>query len=230
MFSSPVIVQLRGVTRKLGLNRLISRLMSRGRYEDQFGPALKAEIRPGDTVWDIGANLGLYTQEFLTAAGPTGRVVAFEPVPSCFDRLRERFAGSGQVKLINAAVGEHDGEIAMSLDPDPLAATHRIGGPVAGGGQPVLVPIRSAASVAAEAGAWFPTVVKIDVEGHEGAVLDGMVDLLKDPRLRCIGVEVHFGLLAERGEPNRPKEMEATLRQHGYRLRWTDPSHLIALR
>ena len=134
LFSSPVIVQLRGATRKLGLNRLISRLMSRGRYEDQFGPALKGEIRPGDTVWDIGANLGLYTQEFLSAAGPTGRVVAFEPVPSCFDRLRERFAGSGQVKLVNAAVGEHDGEICMSLDPDPLAATHRIGGPAIGGG------------------------------------------------------------------------------------------------
>ncbi len=84
--------------------------------------------------------------------------------------------------------------------------------------------------MAAEAGAWFPNVVKIDVEGHEGAVLDGMADLLKDVRLRCIGIEVHFGLLAERGELYRPKEMEATLRRHGYRLRWTDPSPLIALR
>ncbi len=132
--TSPLVMSIRGMTRRIGLNKVVSRLLARGRYADQFGHALKGEIRPGDTVWDIGANLGLYTQEFLTAAGPTGRVVAFEPVPSCFDRLRVRFAGSGQVKLMNVAVGEHDGEIAMILDPDPLAATHRIGGPATGGG------------------------------------------------------------------------------------------------
>jgi hypothetical protein len=54
--------------------------------------------------------------------------------------------------------------------------------------------------------------------------------LLDDPRLRCIGIEVHFGVLDERGESARPKQIEQSLLQHGFRVRWTDPSHLIALR
>ena len=76
----------------------------------------------------------------------------------------------------------------------------------------------------------FPNVIKIDVEGHEGAVMDGMYSLLPDRRLRCIGIEVHFGLLDERGESAKPKQMEHTLLQHGFRVRWTDPSHLLAVR
>ncbi len=66
----------------------------------------------------------------------------------------------------------------------------------------------------------FPDLVKIDVEGHEGAVLDGMRDLLSNQRLRCIGIEVHFGLLEECGEAHRPRQMEETLGKHGFQVRW----------
>lgn len=126
MLTSPWFVHLRTLTRKLGLNQFIGRLIAGSRYEDRFGPALLAEVRPGDTVWDIGANLGLYTQAFVAGVGSAGRVVAFEPVPACFAQLRQRFAESPQVKLHNVAVGEADGRIAMSLEADPLAATHRV--------------------------------------------------------------------------------------------------------
>ena len=192
---------------------------------------MQAEVRPGDTVWDIGANLGLYTQAFVTGVGPSGRVVAFEPVPACFAQLRQRFAESPQVKLHNVAVGDADGRITMSLESDPLAATHRVvDAEHAGGGNLVQVEVRSATSMVASEPELFPNVVKIDVEGHEGAVMAGMHGLLPDHRLRCVGIEVHFGLLDDRGESARPKQMERTLLQHGFRVRWTDPSHLLAVR
>lgn len=232
MLTSPWFIHLRSLTRKLGLNQFIGRLIAGSHYEDRFGAALQAEVRPGDTVWDIGANLGLYTQEFIAGVGPSGRVVAFEPVPACFAQLRQRFAESPQVKLHNVAVGDADGRIAMSLEADPLAATHRVVDVerAGGGGNLVQVEIRSAASLVAGEPELFPNVVKIDVEGHEGAVMEGMHGLLPDRRLRCIGIEVHFGLLDERGESVKPKQMEQTLVQHGFRVRWTDPSHLLAVR
>ncbi len=76
----------------------------------------------------------------------------------------------------------------------------------------------------------FQNLVKIDVERHERAVIDGMQDLLDDPRLRCIGIEVHFGLLGERGESSRLKQIEKTLLLHVFGIRWPHPAHLIASR
>lgn len=230
MLTSSYFMGLRKVTRKLGLNKLVGSLISNSRYEDRFGPAFKAQIQLGDMVWDIGANLGLYTAEFLEATGAAGHVVAFEPTEACFAQLHERFSGSTQVTLKNIAVGEADGALQMAVESDPLAATHRIviGSKTLGEGVSVLV--RSAASLISDEPELFPNIVKIDVEGHEGAVLDGFDALFSDKRLHCIGIEVHFGLLDERGESARPKQMEKTLINHGFVVRWTDPSHLLATR
>lgn len=229
MLTSPWVLRLRGITRQLGLNRWIAVALSGG-YEDRFGPALRAEVRPRETVWDIGANLGLYTQEFAAAVGPDGKVVAFEPTPDCFASLQERFAGASRVRLMNLAVGASDGALRMSLEENPLAPTHRIVADDDRHGRTVTVPVRSAASIVVEEPGLFPNLIKVDVEGHEGAVLDGMQPLLSDNRLRCVGIEVHFGLLDARDEGHRPKQMEQVLAQHGFQVRWTDPSHLLALR
>lgn len=229
--TNSILVRLRSVTRRLGLNRLIGQLLSRGPYEDRFGKALNNEIRRGDVVWDVGANVGLYTEAFLGRTGPDGLVVGFEPAPGCFKQLEQRFSGVSGVKLINAALGQRDGKVAMALAPDPLAVTHRVvvdEGDASGDLE--SVEIRSAASVVSELPALFPNLVKVDVEGHEGAVIDGLSPLLSDRRLHCIGVEVHFGLLQQRGESDCPRHIDRTLRANGFKVRWTDASHLLATR
>jgi predicted methyltransferase len=47
-------------------------------------------VRPGDIVFDIGANQGYFTLLFSDLVGPAGYVHAFEPVPPTFARLRAR--------------------------------------------------------------------------------------------------------------------------------------------
>jgi FkbM family methyltransferase len=229
MLTSTLIIRLRSLTRKLGINKFLGRFISRGLYEDRFGTGFQAQILPGDVVWDIGANVGLYTATFHDATGPGGQVVAFEPTQACFRKLTERFSGNPRVVLKNIAVGDVDGVLTMAIEPDALAATHRVvlGD---GGDGAVTVDVRSAASLVATSPELFPNIVKVDVEGHEGSVLDGFESLLPDRRLHCVGIEVHFGLLEERGESDRPKQMEQTLRRHGFQTLWTDPSHLLATR
>ena len=208
MLSSPVVVKIRSMTRKIGLNKLIGQMLIGSRYEDKFGPAFKACIRTGDTVWDVGANLGFYTAAFLDATGKTGRVVAFEPTAACFDELRGRFTNPARVALKNMALGDADGTISMAVDADPLAATHHIVSGNSSAAGLVAITVRAASSLIKESPDLFPNAVKIDVEGHEGAVLDGFGALLADKRLHSIGIEVHFG----------------------FNVHWTDPSHLLATR
>lgn len=229
MLTSSFFIHLRSFTRSIGLNRVVGKLLLAGKqYEDRFSGAFRAQIRPGDTVWDVGANLGLYTREFLTATGQNGKVVAFEPVPSCFAKLREQFSATPQVRLMNMALGAADGTVRMAFADDPLAATHRVVG--SGGDDGQEVRIRAGTSVVAEEPGLFPNVLKCDVEGHEGAVIDGLAGMLGDRRLRCIGIEMHFGLLAQRGEAERPRQIEQALRSNGFTVNWTDASHILAVR
>ena len=221
---------LRPLTRRLGLNRLLAKVIMRGAYEDRFGKALEKEIKHGDVVWDVGANVGLYTTIFLDLVGTDGYVIAFEPTLACYGKLREKCANYPNALLHNVAMGEKDGTVAMSIEADQLAATHRIVKAQDSEREVIEVSIRSADSFAREFPANFPNIIKVDVEGHEGSVIDGMDTVLSDRRLRCVGVEVHFGLLDERGESHRPKMLEDAFIRHDFVTFWTDPSHLIARR
>lgn len=229
MLTSPIAIRLRSFARQLGLNRLISGFIGGGRYENRFGPAFCAEMRKGDTVWDVGANVGLYTSLFVEAVGQHGKVVAFEPTTACFSSLKGRFAGAPTVELRNFALGDADGTIAMSVEENPLGANHKV---VIGSGteRVSIVEVRTGASLVELEPELFPNVIKIDVEGHEGAVLNGLSALLCDRRLHCIGIEVHFRLLDERGERELPMIMEKALVNKGFCVRWTDPSHMLATR
>lgn len=64
-------------------------------------------IRPGDVIFDVGANVGFYTLLFSRLAGGTGEVHAFEPVPATFQRLAAAAATldrSSNIRLRQAAV------------------------------------------------------------------------------------------------------------------------------
>lgn len=135
-------------------------------------------LKPGDWAIDVGANIGHYTLGMSKVVGPQGRVLALEPIPETFELLAGNCALSPHqnITLLNAAASSGNGLVGMAV---PIEATGRnyyeaaIQESVNGDGYHVLgvaldsLPIPHRVSL-----------VKIDAEGHEPSVIEGMKGLL----------------------------------------------------
>jgi FkbM family methyltransferase len=167
--------------------------------EDMYGPhhthwpelewVKRFGIRRGDTVVDCGANHGFSTVLFSRWAGPEGCVHAFEPFGHNMRILQKNLAlnNATNVRCHEAAVGAARGQVTISAHSNAriVSASHR---PRA----VQQVPIVTLDDVLGDAPVAF---IKIDVEGHEQAVLEGARSLLANrPRL---DVELHVAFYAE---------------------------------
>lgn len=224
--TSSLAVKARNAGRAIGLNRWLGSCLRKG-YETEYDRRMSSLIRSGDCIWDVGANVGYYTCLYSKRVADSGKVVAFEPSPANFNRLAERCAGMGNVTLVRCALGRTDGNQHFRQGEDELGATSRITG---NGTGCTLVEVRSADSLLAEGTVTAPNIVKMDVEGFEWEVLEGMSLLLKRSCLRAVGIEVHFGILEERGMGHAPRQIEKLLDASGFVLSWPDSSHVIGVR
>lgn len=221
------VLILRNIGRNLGLNRLIASYLLGAGYETRYDNSFSSALRAGDCVWDVGANVGYYTRLFSERAGLAGRVFAFEPSPVNFGRLRTACAPLANVTLLHSGLGNADCKLRFQQGADDLGATSRI---VDEDSEGVMVDVRTAMSVIEAGDAHIPNAIKIDVEGFEYEVLEGLGDHIKKPELRLIGIEVHFGILKARGVPQVPEQIEELLKINGFEVRWPDASHIIAVR
>jgi FkbM family methyltransferase len=73
-------------------------------YEANERRLMREFLRPGQTILDVGANVGFLTVFFARATGASGKVYAFEPNPLIFDLLRQNTAPYGQVEAINCGL------------------------------------------------------------------------------------------------------------------------------
>jgi len=221
------IVLARSLGRTLGLNKWIASFLMRDGYEAGYDRLLLAELAPGDCVWDIGANIGYYSKLFSQCVGKEGTVLAFEPSPLNFARLSAACRDLKNVSLVQLGLGREDAKVSFRQGVDSLGATSRI---VDHGPGEFVVDIRSGASLIDRGAALAPNAIKIDVEGFECEVLEGLGNHIAAASLRTIGVEVHFGLLKERGLAEAPREIEALLHRSGFIVKWIDSSHILATR
>jgi len=86
---------------------------------------VRAMIRPGETVLDIGANMGWYSTLMCELVGPDGRVFAFEPNPSAFRLLVATAARFPQLRVLQVALGDQEGEAIINIPEDGAAASLR---------------------------------------------------------------------------------------------------------
>jgi FkbM family methyltransferase len=174
--------------------------------------------RPG-TVLDVGAHEGAFALPF--AALPASRVLAFEPLPAAFDRLRAAFGDPlpAHVELRREALGDRDGEALLTLpvlDGVPqeqwasTAKSYGALGEARVAEQRITVPLRRLDGF----GLRDLTAVKLDAEGAEYEVLRGARETL----LRCrpvLSVEIE-----ERHRPGSTWAVPAFLDALGYDTFW----------
>jgi FkbM family methyltransferase len=143
--------------------------------------ALASMLKLGDWAIDVGANIGHYTCRLATCVGPSGRVLAFEPICETFELLAGniRVAGLGNVTLINAAASSVCSVLSMDVplyDKSGLRNFYQAhlvpGGPLQVLCLPLdalILPVRV-------------RLIKVDAEGHDLEVLYGAESIIARDR------------------------------------------------
>ncbi|HKV98960.1 MAG TPA: FkbM family methyltransferase [Vicinamibacterales bacterium] len=181
-----------------------------GSYEYAKQRLLAELISDGDCVFDVGANVGFYTLLAASKAGPSGRVIAFEPLPDNLRILRRHLQLNDvrNVTVIEAAAGDADGTAHFA----PHA--HNSMGSLSDRGA-IVVDMVSLDTLAESGKVPIPRAMKIDVEGAELRVLRGAARLLE--RSRPI-------ILLATHSTSLHRECCDFLRSAGYSLRPIDDS------
>lgn len=169
-----------------------------GFYEEEVLDAILQSLSRGAVLWDIGANIGLHAIT-TKARRPDTTVVCFEPSPFVYTRLVHNARQSNiQIKALNIALSDQEGyaELSMMETENPglsslspwkgVEYTHSM-----------LCRCESADKLVQQAVVPFPNVIKLDVEGHELAVLKGLGSSLNDGRLSAIIFEAQTGSYEE---------------------------------
>jgi FkbM family methyltransferase len=164
-------------------------------------------LRPGDLFIDVGANAGSYT---VLAAGETGcRAAAFEPAPDAYECLLRNIRLNRLEDRVTArrlCVGAEAGRVRISTGED---CTNHVATAAEPGGAVEVAVARLDALVAIDA----PTLIKIDVEGYESAVIEGAAAALR--RADVLGVIMELNGSGRRYGFDEAA-LHARMRAHGF--------------
>ena len=187
-------------------------------YEPDVTAVMFRTIKEGDTVVDVGANVGYFTCMMAALVGPTGKVYSFEPASENLDRLYRNLGVNefGQVKVVPCAVDAAPRRVELYLSADDS------------GGNALWDPgmwwenTKSklvASHVTVEAVTLGMQVeervslIKIDTEGAEERVLKGAWAILRGEKPTVIAELSHFAL-AQLGSSEQ--SLRALMAAHGY--------------
>jgi FkbM family methyltransferase len=147
-----------------------------GTAERPLQDALQREVKPGATFFDIGANVGFVTILAARLVGPSGRVVAFEPVPANVAAIRENLELNGidWVDVRQTAVGRSSGSATFIVsDVSAFSRLASVSVP-SGARESIEVAVSSIDELMSSGALPAPDVVKLDVEGAELEAIEGM--------------------------------------------------------
>ena len=154
-----------------------------GSWEPVFTTYLKRTLKPGDVFIDIGANIGYYTILASRLVGPSGHVFAIEASPSICARLRHHVAlnAATNVTIVNAAIYRERTELPLYRHEATNIGATTVMADVAQRRDTeieAIVPAMPLAEAVPVADVQRARLIKIDVEGAEWPVLQGIADLL----------------------------------------------------
>jgi|SRR5271157_835068 len=200
-----------GFTLRFYRTNLSEGLWADSTYRSQDEEFFRRYLRPGDTVIDVGANVGHLTLSASVAVGPAGVVHAVEPHPRIFLYLAGNVAlnSAKNVVLHNVALGKGEESVFFT---DNRKSDDANSVSVAGLANCVEVPLLQLDDL--PVGRTVVDLLKIDVEGYEKFVLDGASSILSS--VRCIYFEFCERHLAKYGCHGR--DLLETLEVAGLRL------------
>lgn len=181
-----------------------------GSWEKHFAELFSYLVGPGDRCVDAGANVGVHTIRLARLVGPDGEVIAFEPNPEVVQRTCRNVSLNdlANVRVLGAAASEQAGQMPL-FRPHPWD-TNRARASLTHyrylTGATATVPVTTVDATCAGAPI---ALIKIDVEGHEAAVVRGAADTIARhapsivfeyaPQLLEDPCQSPFGWLAARG-------------------------------
>lgn len=155
-----------------------------GQYERRALQRMHRCLREGDVVVDCGANIGSHTCSIARWIGPTGRVVAVEPVPSAAARLEQncRLNGLENVVVVRGAVSDlqRTAELFVPEGDASRATLHPFWATAAA--EASVVRTEPLDDLLARLDARRPRLIKLDIEGHELPALRGAARTLARER------------------------------------------------
>jgi FkbM family methyltransferase len=175
-------------------------LFHKGAYSRELNVLddLLDELEPDDVFYDVGAHVGLYS---LLAADllDDGRVYAFEPNPSNAETFERNITiNSSDINVLYYALGDSESEVV--LETEGLLDAHGQINDGSESGDGIQVNAVRADTLVDRGHVPIPSIIKIDIEGHELEALEGMDRLLSYPKCRVVYVECHPGCLSQIGD------------------------------
>lgn len=185
-----------------------------GTYEPELAEAVRQFIRPGDTVYDLGANIGYVSLLLAHAARPNGKLFAFEALPANVNRIRRNAALNGlqeRITVVPAAVLDKPGQVTFYIHES--VGMGKAAGSAGRSEQQyqssITVPATSLDEFVFQQGNPPPQAIKIDIEGGEVLALPGMEKVLS---------QFHPLLFLELHGPESEQVAWQTLTRLGYHL------------
>ncbi len=164
-----------------------------GDFDPWVGKTLTMLVREGETALDIGGNIGATALPLAQGVGQSGRLIAFEPMPDNAAMLRKNIEDNGYLhaRVEHLALSDQTGRIHLSM-PNGQPGMSRITTAAPDSSYVIDVSAQRFDEWVRGSGIETIAVCKIDVEGHEDAVLRGMGTWVSEGKIGAFVLERHF--------------------------------------
>ena len=190
--------------------------------EHEINAALSRIYRERPVVFDVGANVGLWSKCLLNLK-PSARLFLFEPSPECVKQIAS--LNLPVAKIISSAVGEAASKafLHFSSETDGSASLHARGDSYFRDRiyQSVEVAVTTIDQVIADERIDFVDFLKMDIEGHELAALRGAAQALASRKIGALSFEFGSGNINSR---TYFRDFWGLLDQHGFSIYRVTPS------